>query len=237
MIKINNISKSFGKLKALDNVSFTVGDNECCALLGFNGAGKTTLINILTTTLEPSSGTADILDYSLSKDKAEIKKYINISPQEPAFGKNLTVYENIDLIADLYNVKNKTEKIETVLEEFGLTEKRDQLAKKLSGGQKKRLSIAMAVITSPKILFLDEPTLGLDVKSRRALWEKIKALKEKMTIFLTTHYLDEVETLTDRIAIIDKGRLKAIGTAEEIKKLCLTDTLEDAFLKIVEVEE
>ena len=237
MIEIINISKKFGELTAVDGVSFTVKDKECFSLLGFNGAGKTTLINLLTTCLKPTSGGATINGYDIVKDEQKIKPIINIAPQEIAVAKNLTVKENLELIADLYGVENRDKAIDEIIEEFGLAEKAGVQAKKLSGGQLKRLSIALAVITRPQILFLDEPTLGLDIKSRRNLWELIKKLKSQMTIFLTTHYLEEVENLTDRIAIISKGKIKAIGTVPEILEMTAENSLEEAFLKLSEEEE
>ena len=237
MIKVQNLTKKFGSFTALDDVSFSVGEQECFALLGLNGAGKTTLINILTTVLLPTSGKATVCGYDVVKEPYPVKERINISPQEIAVAKNLTVEENLALIADLYAVPNAKEEIENVLESFGLTEKRRALAKKLSGGQLKRLSIALAVLTSPKILFLDEPTLGLDIKARQKLWETIERLKGKMSIFLTTHYLEEVERLTDRIGIISRGKLKAVGTLQELLKKTGKTTLEEAFLALEEGEE
>ena len=237
MIEVKNITKKFGNFTALQDVSFSVGENECFTLLGLNGAGKTTLINILTTVLSPTSGCATVCGYDVVKEAYAVKERINISPQEIAVAKNLTVEENLALIADLYAVENAKEKIERALEDFALTEKRRALAKRLSGGQLKRLSIALAVITSPKILFLDEPTLGLDVKARGSLWKTIENLKGKTSIFLTTHYLEEVERLTDRIGIISKGKLKAVGTLEELLEKTGKTTLEDAFLSLEEGEE
>lgn len=234
MIKIVNVYKKFGKVVALDNVSLDINDNECFTLLGFNGAGKTTLINILSTIIKKDSGTVLINNLDIDKDASKIKEIINISPQEIAVAKNLTVYENLNLIADLYSIDAKEEKINKIIEDFELEEKRNELAKKLSGGQLKRLSIALAVLTNPKYLFLDEPTLGLDIKARKILWNMIKSLKNKMTIFLTTHYLDEVENLTDRVGIMSKGKIKNVGTIDEILKFSNTATLEDAFLQLSE---
>ena len=237
MIEVEHLTKRFGKLTAIDDVSFSVAENECFTLLGLNGAGKTTLINVLTTMLLPTSGSAKVCGYDVVKEAYAVKERINISPQEIAVAKNLTVEENLALIADLYAVENAKEKIESVLEDFGLVEKRKSLAKKLSGGQLKRLSIALAVLTSPQILFLDEPTLGLDVKARGALWKTIERLKGQMSIFLTTHYLEEVERLTDRIGVISRGKLKAVGTIEELLTATGKTTLEDAFLSLEEGEE
>lgn len=237
MIEIKNLSKYYGKLCAVDNVNLTIDDNKCFALLGLNGAGKTTLISVLTTQLKPSSGTASINGNDLLIDANEIKKIINISPQESAVAKNLTVRENLQLISDLYDIKDSQSKIDKVIEEFGLKEKADVLCKKLSGGQIRRLSIALAIITEPQILFLDEPTLGLDVKARKTLWEIIEKLKNSMTIVLTTHYLDEVEHLADEVAIISRGKIKIKGTIDFIKEKTNTDSLENAFLKLSEEEE
>ncbi len=237
MIKIGLVSKSYRKLVALDNVSFEVKDNECFALLGLNGAGKTTLINIMSTSLLPTAGTVSINGLDIIKDSDGVRKIVNISPQESAVGKNLTVRENLDFMASLYGIENKCEKIDGIIEKFGLREKENVRCKKLSGGQLRRVSIALAMITEPQVLFLDEPTLGLDVKSRKVLWDIISELKTDRTIILTTHYLEEVEFLADRIGIISRGRMKAIGTRDEILKMTETDTLENAFLNLAEEEQ
>ena len=236
MIEIKSLTKKFGKLIAVDNVSLTIDNNKCFALLGLNGAGKTTLINILTTVILPTSGTAVIDGYDLLKDSGEIKKIINVSPQEVAVAQNLAVNENLNLIADLYGINDKQNKILQIVKDFGLDEKLDVQAKKLSGGQLKRLSIALAVITEPKILFLDEPTLGLDVKARQILWGMIEKLKSKMTIFLTTHYLEEVKALTDEIAIISRGKIITKGTIDDILNFSGKSNLEDAFISLTEEE-
>lgn len=236
MIKINNLTKTFGKLIAVNNVSLEIEDNCCFALLGLNGAGKTTLINMLTTSINPTSGSAEINGLNLTSDVKNIRKIINISPQENAVAKNLTVKENLELLAGLYNILNPTEKIAKIIEDFGLKEKENARAKTLSGGQIRRLSIALAVLTDSQILFLDEPTLGLDVKARRTLWEKIAELKHRMTIVLTTHYLEEVEFLADRVGIISRGVLKTVGTVDEIKKATGKPTLEAAFVNLAEEE-
>lgn len=236
MIKINNLTKKFGKLIAVNNVNLEIEDNCCFALLGLNGAGKTTLINMLTTSINPTSGSAEINGFNLTSDVKNIRKIINISPQENAVAKNLTVKENLELLAVLYGIKNSTEKIAKIIEDFGLKEKENARAKTLSGGQIRRLSIALAVLTDPQILFLDEPTLGLDVKARRTLWEKIAELKHRMTIVLTTHYLEEVEFLADRVGIISRGVLKTVGTVDEIKKATGKPTLEATFVSLAEEE-
>lgn len=236
MIEIKNVTKRYSKLIAVDNVSLDIQDNECFALLGFNGAGKTTLINILSTGMLPTFGSIIINGYDLIKEREKIRKIINISPQESAVAKNLTVKENLDLIASLYDIQNKDEKIAAIISKFGLMEKENVRCKKLSGGQIRRVSIALAMITEPQILFLDEPTLGLDVKSRKILWEIIKELKNNLTILLTTHYLEEVEFLADKIGIISRGKIKAVGTCEEILKLTGAETLENALISLSEEE-
>ena len=202
MIKIEELTKKYNKLTAVDKVSLEINEYECFALLGLNGAGKTTLINMLSTQINPTSGKATINGLDLKNDSLEIRKIINISPQESAIAKNLTVRENLKLISTLYEIDNPEEKIEQIIDEFGLHEKENTLCKKLSGGQCRRLSIALAIITDPKILFLDEPTLGLDVKARKILWDIVEKLKHKMTIILTTHYLEEVQFLADSAAFI-----------------------------------
>ena len=236
IITVKNLTKNYGKLTALDGVDLTVKDRECFALIGLNGAGKTTFINVVTTLLSYDKGEVLIDGIDLLKNPFEIKKIINVSPQESAVCKNLTVEENLALIVDLYQLQDGKQKIEQVIKEFQLEQKRKVLAKKLSGGQLKRLSIALAVITEPKILFLDEPTLGLDVMARRKLWEIIKEQKSKRTVFLTTHYLEEVENLTDRVAIISAGKIKATGSVQEILTLTGKSTLEEAFISLAEVE-
>lgn len=236
VIKIKNLTKKFSKLIAVNNVSFEIKDNECFALLGLNGAGKTTLINILSTGMLPTSGYVTINNYDLIKEKEKIRKIINISPQESAVAKNLTVRENLKLMASLYDIQNKESKIDDIISQFGLNEKENVKCNKLSGGQLRRVSIALAMITEPQILFLDEPTLGLDVKSRKILWEIIKKLKNKLTILLTTHYLEEVEFLADRIGILSSGKMKVIGTHDEIIEYTNTDSLENAFLMLSEEE-
>lgn len=233
MIEINGLTKKFGALTAVNDVSLSINDKECFALLGLNGAGKTTLINMLSTQMLPTSGSANIYGYDLIKDAETIKNIVNISPQESAVAKNLTVKENLELIAELYGIEDNT-KIDSILKEFGLTEKSKVFAKNLSGGQLRRLSIALAIITEPKVLFLDEPTLGLDVKARKLLWREIEKLKEKSTIILTTHYLEEVESLADKVAIISKGKIKVVGTVDEIKTQTKTNSLEDAFINLTE---
>ena len=230
MISIKNLCKNFQTLKAVDNLSLEIFEGETFALLGLNGAGKSTTINILCGLLQKTSGQIQVEKFDLDKDIAEIKKIINLSPQETAIANNLTVKENLEFIANLYKVPNLKQKTDQMLETFDLLQKKNTLAKKLSGGQKRKLSIAMALITEPQILILDEPTLGLDIKSRKALWKIISSLKGKTTIVLTTHYLEEAQSLSDRIGIMANGKLVALGTKEEIITKSKKQNFEDAFL-------
>ena len=230
MIEIKNLCKNFGSVKAVDNLSLKINSGEIFALLGLNGAGKSTTIKILCALTEKTSGDVFIDGQNIETALSEIKKIINLSPQETAVANNLTTLENLEFIANLYGISAAHDKAKEMIKTFGLEPKTNILAKKLSGGQKRKLSLAMALITSPKILILDEPTLGLDIKSRKALWEIISSLKGKTTIILTTHYLEEAETLADRIAIMNFGKLMALGTAKEIISLSQKQTFEDAFL-------
>lgn len=236
MIEIDSLTKKYGKVTAVDDLSLRVEDNQCFALLGLNGAGKTTLVNMLSTLAAPTGGSAKINGFDLVKERTEIRKIINISPQESAVAKNLTVRENALLIASLYNLPDAKARAEEVIAQFALEEKADVQCKKLSGGQMRRVSIALGLLTRPQVLFLDEPTLGLDVKARKILWDAIGALKGKMTIILTTHYLEEVEHLADRMGIISRGKLKCEGTLEEILIKTGAEKLEDAFLALTEEE-
>ena len=236
MIEIENLTKKYKSLVAVDNLSLRIKENECFALLGLNGAGKTTLINMLSTVLLPTSGTAKIDGFDIIKNPLEVRKIINISPQETAVAKNLTVRENLDFIASLYNITNKEEKINNIISKLQLQEKANIRCKNLSGGQMRRVSLALGLISQPKVLFLDEPTLGLDIKARKILWETISSLKGKMTIILTTHYLEEVANLADRVGIISHGQIKSVGSIEEILKNTGAKNLEDAFLSITEEE-
>ena len=236
MIEVDGLTKKYGRLTAVDGVSFTVGDGECFALLGLNGAGKTTLIDMLSTQKRPTGGRETVGGFDLLSQREEIRKIVNISPQESAFAGNLTVRENLSLIADLYGLEDKKTRIDRTIAEFGLGEKENVRCKKLSGGQQRRLSIALAILTRPKLLFLDEPTLGLDVRARRALWETVQGLKSRMTIFLTTHYLEEVEFLADRAAIVSRGRIRAVGTVGEIREKTGAGSLEEAFIRLTEEE-
>lgn len=232
IIEVNDISKSYREIQALDRVSLSIYEGEIYGLLGVNGAGKTTLIKILTGLLMPDSGSAELSGFNLSQMN-EIHRIINISPQETAIAYNLTVKENLEFFQKLYET-NDEGYLKEIIHAFSLNEVLNRRAKTLSGGWQRRLSIAIGLITKPKILFLDEPTLGLDVLARRELWKIIKSLKGKTTIILTSHYLEEIEALCDRIAVLFKGRVLAEGTIKEIKKLDNEGSLEEAFIKIVE---
>lgn len=236
MIETKHLTKKFGDFVAVDDLNISIGKGELFSLLGLNGAGKTTIIKMLSCLILPSSGNANILNKDLIKDSQYIKQRINVSPQETAIARNLNVQENLEMIAGIYGISKNviSDKVEEMITVFNLSEVRKKKARLLSGGMQRRLSIAMALITDPEILFLDEPTLGLDVIARRELWSNIKKLKEKTTIILTTHYLEEAEALSDRVAIIQKGRIKAIGTVEEILNQTNTKKLEDAFVLLNE---
>ena len=235
IIKLSGITKKFGTKTAVKDLDLEIYEGEIFGLLGVNGAGKTTTIRMLTGLSAVTSGEAEIMGFSVKTDLQEIKKITNISTQETAVAGNLTVRENLEFIAKIYGLsKEQTEKnIADIFKTLELGEVEKQKAKTLSGGWQRRLSIAMGLITEPKIIFLDEPTLGLDVIARRELWKIITALRGKVTVILTTHYLDEVEALCDRIAIMAKGQVKALGTAPELKKLAGKEKLEDAFVEIV----
>lgn len=233
-IKINNLSKSYKGKFAVKNINMEIKAGELFALLGMNGAGKTTTIKMLSCLTPPTSGDAYLLGDSILNNPQKVKEKINVSPQETAVARNLSVKENLELIARIYGSDKKTAKIkaEEMIMIFNLTEVAKAKTKTLSGGFQRRLSIAMSLISNPKILFLDEPTLGLDVIARRELWSVIKKLKTEMTIVLTTHYLEEVEALADRVGIMAKGELKATGTVSELNFLAQVDKFEDAFIKL-----
>lgn len=229
-----NLTKKYGDFTAVDNLNLTIESGELFALLGVNGAGKTTTIKMLSCLIRPTSGDAELLGDSISKRSQDIKQNINISPQETAVAANLSVLENLEFVAGIYGQDKKTarQSAAKIASRFGLDGVLAKNAKTLSGGMQRRLSIAMALITNPQILFLDEPTLGLDVLSRRELWTSIKALKGKVTIILTTHYLDEVEELADRIGVMSKGKLTAMGTVKELIHQTGMTKLEDAFVAL-----
>jgi ABC-2 type transport system ATP-binding protein len=213
-------------------LNLTIEQGELFALLGINGAGKTTTIKMLSCLIKPTSGNAVLLGDSVREHPQAVKEKINISPQETAVAANLSVIENLELTAGIYgqDIKTAKEMTEEMVSQFGLDGVRNKKAKQLSGGMQRRLSIAMALISNPQVLFLDEPTLGLDVLARRELWASIQALKGKVTIVLTTHYLEEVEALSDRIGIMANGKLAAVGTVAELTEQTGTNKLEDAFV-------
>lgn len=233
IITIQGLNKRYGDRKALDDVSFSVKRNSLFGLLGVNGAGKTTLIKILCGLVKCDSGEVIIDGLSLSKDSEKIKSIVNISPQENALAPSLSVWENLEFFASIYGKGDKN-RISDILKAFRIDDVKEQKAKTLSGGYQRRLSIAIALVSEPKILFLDEPTLGLDVIARKELWRIIEQLKMKMTIVLTSHYLEEIEALCDDVAILSKGVLLAKGDVESIKKKGNSDSFEDAFVSIVE---
>ena len=235
-VEIKNLSKIYDTKKAVDSISLNIKEGTLLSLLGVNGAGKTTTIKMLSGLTEISNGEAYILGKSVKNDLEDVKKLINISPQDTAVAPNLTVKENLEFIAEIYNCDDK-EEMKNIVNKFSLDEVLNIKAKTLSGGWQRRLSIAMALITKPKVLFLDEPTLGLDVIARRELWKIISSLKGKITIILTTHYMEEAEELSDYIAIMVKGNIIKQGTLEEIKELTKAKNLEEAFIKIVEEEK
>lgn len=231
IIKINNVSKNYKNIKALNNISFSINEGELYGLLGVNGAGKTTLLKILSGLTNPTNGDF-IVDGFTNNNMDEIKRIIDISPQESAVAKNLTVLENLKFFQDLYNQKDENY-LKEIIDDLGLNEVISQRAKTLSGGYQRRLSIALGLISKPKILLLDEPTLGLDVIARRELWKIVNKFKGKITIILTSHYLEEIEALCDRVAILSKGNLLIDGTIDEIKEKTNESSFEDAFVKIV----
>ena len=234
-IKTNDLVKRYKNLTAVDKLNLEIQQGELFSLLGINGAGKTTTIKMLTGLTEPSDGDAFVGGYSIKNQLEQVKQLIGVSPQETAVAPNLTVAENLELICGIYGfTKEKTlEKIRELSEALTLDTVLKRKAGKLSGGWQRRVSIAMALISEPQILFLDEPTLGLDVIARHELWEVICSLKGKITIILTTHYMEEAETLSDRIGIMKSGRLLAVGTAEELNKKAGTNDFETAFISIV----
>lgn len=234
-IETKNLVKKYGELTAVNNVNLLVEEKSLFGLLGVNGAGKTTLIKMLTCLSVPTSGKAFVGGFEISESPDKIKEITDVSPQETAVAPNLTVEENLRFFAEIYGIADEKH-INNIVKSFDLDEVLRQKAKTLSGGWKRRLSIAIGLISKPKILFLDEPTLGLDVIARRELWKIIRLLKGKITIILTTHYLEEAEALCDKVAIMAKGNVMATGTCEELKKIAKTNDFEDAFIKIAEGE-
>ena len=236
MIHVENLSKSFGDFKAVDGISFDVRAGEIFAFLGPNGAGKTTTIQILTTLLRPTAGTITIDNLDPLKHQSQVRSRFGIVFQDPTLDVDLTAWENMEFHGVLYHVPRKVrhQRIESLLKLFELWEKRNNKVKEFSGGMKRRLEIARGLLHTPKILFLDEPTLGLDPQSRNQLWNHVKLLNqtEHVTVFLTTHYMDEADRVADRIAIIDHGKIVALGSSAELKAQTGTDSLEGAFLAL-----
>jgi ABC-2 type transport system ATP-binding protein len=236
MIRVQNLVKTFGDFTAVKDISFDVGQGEIFAFLGPNGAGKTTTIKMLTTLLRPTSGTIELDGLDPTVKTKEARQRFGIVFQDPSLDAEQTAYENMDLHGVLYHVPRKlrAERIERLLKTFELWERKDSYVKTFSGGMKRRLEIARGFLHTPGILFLDEPTLGLDPQSRNQLWTHVKALNEseKTTVFLTTHYMDEADRVAHRIAIMDHGSIIAVGTSAELKQQTGTDTLEEAFLSL-----
>lgn len=236
MIEVKNLTKKFKNLTAVDNISFSVNQGEVFAFLGPNGAGKSTTIKMLTTLLRPSEGSISVNGFDTAKDQDEVRRSFGIVFQDPSLDDELTALENMEFHAILYRVPRETrnQRIEQLLRFVELWERKDELVKKFSGGMKRRLEVARGLIHHPKVLFLDEPTLGLDPQTRNNIWNHIRGLnkEEKMTVFFTTHYMEEAEKIADRIAIIDHGNIVAIGTSEELKKKTKTNSLEESFLSL-----
>ena len=235
-IEIKGLKKSFKGVYAVNGIDIEVEEGQLFALLGENGAGKTTTVKMLCGLTKKTEGEIKIFGLDAETEREKINAILNLSPQETAVANNLSVKENLEFISSLYGAgkEEAKNKAQTIIEELGLTEVKDRKAKKLSGGMQRRLSIAMAIITEPKLLFLDEPTLGLDVRARRELWSLIRALKGKTTVVLTTHYMEEAESLADYVAVMEKGLIKERGTVKELLDKTGTAKLEDAFMKIVE---
>ncbi len=236
MIEIKDITKKYHSLVAVNHVNLMIQDGELFGLLGVNGAGKTTLISMLSTLVHPTSGTSSLMGYDLIKEKEEIKKIMSVSPQETAIAPLLTVKENLSFFSEIYEMEDYTY-LEEIIHLFHLEEVLNKKAKTLSGGYKRRLSIAISLLSKPKVLFLDEPTLGLDVFARRELWKIILSLKGKITIVLTSHYLEEIEALCDRIAVIHKGNIIFEGKIEIMKEKTQKENIEDAFIALIEGDD
>ncbi len=238
-IKTVDLTKKYKTLTAVDGLNLSVHPGELFALLGVNGAGKTTTIKMLSCLTQPTSGDAFLNGRSVVTGAAAVKNIIGVSPQETAVAPKLSVRENLELMCGVHGFSRETrvQKVAALTQQLSLQEVLSRKAGKLSGGWQRRLSIAMALISEPEILFLDEPTLGLDVLARSELWDVIRALKGKITIILTTHYMEEAEALSDRIGIMKAGRLIALGTAAELKAQAGVDRFEDAFVALVKGAE
>lgn len=233
-IEVQGLTKRYGAKTVVDGLTFSIDSGTLFALLGVNGAGKSTTIKMLSCLTPPDSGDALLMGHSIRTEPEAVKQLIGVSPQETAVAPNLTVRENLELMAGVHGItaQGSKAKADHMIELFSLNEFVRQRAKTLSGGWQRRLSIAMALIADPEILFLDEPTLGLDVLARRELWSVIEALKENATIILTTHYLEEAASLADRICIMRDGKLKALGTVQELNRKAGTADFEDTFVSL-----
>jgi ABC-2 type transport system ATP-binding protein len=236
MIKVYNLTKKYGNFTAVGGISFEVKTGEVFAFLGPNGAGKTTTIKMLTTLTRPTSGEVFLDENNVVESPSRTRRSFGIVFQDPSLDNELTAYENMQFHAVLYGVSKEVykERITTLLDLVGLTDKKDNFVKTFSGGMKRRLEIARGLLHQPKVLFLDEPTLGLDPQTRKHIWDYVKNLnkKEKVTIFFTTHHMDEVEKMAERVAIIDHGKIVTIGTVAEIKQKTGMSNLEDAFISL-----
>lgn len=237
-ITIRGLSKVYKSLRAVDALNLDIQQGELFSLLGVNGAGKTTVIKMLSCLSKPTAGNALVGGYSITENEEQVKRLIGVSPQETAVAPNLSVKENLELICGIHGFSKELTKakIQALSDQLTLDDVLHRKAGKLSGGWQRRVSIAMALISQPKILFLDEPTLGLDVIARHELWDLIRTLKGKITIILTTHYMEEAQTLSDRIGIMKNGRLLAVGTVEELNKKAGTENFERTFISIVKEE-
>ena len=238
IIKTETLTKRYGILTAVDSLDLTVENGEFFALLGVNGAGKTTTIRMLSGLTRPTSGDAFLAGHSIVSYRAAVHRVIGVSPQETAIAPNLTVRENILLMCGVYEIgRDRAVRVSDELSErLGLDEVMNRKAGRLSGGWQRRLSIAMALVSEPKILFLDEPTLGLDVIARSELWDVLRALKGRITVILTTHYMEEAEVLSDRVGIMRDGHLLTVGTPADICRTAGKERFEDAFVAIVKGE-
>lgn len=236
IITARNLVKQFGKFKAVDGINFEVKKGEIFAFLGPNGAGKSTTIKMLTTMLRPTDGTLELAGHDVTKERDNARKSFGIVFQDPSLDEELSAYENMTLHATLYRIPKAHQKvrIQELLELVELWDRKDSMVKTFSGGMRRRLEIARGLLHEPKVLFLDEPTLGLDTQTRNLMWAYVKKLSDEkgMTIFFTTHYLDEAEEVAERIAIIDHGKIVAQGTTKELTKQTATKTLEAAYLKL-----
>lgn len=230
-IEILGLTKEYGGRRVVDKLELSIPAGELFALLGVNGAGKSTTIKMLSCLTVPTEGDGALMGHSVTKDSHRAKEILAVSPQETAIAPNLTVVENLELMAGVYG--RPRERVDQVAERLDLARWAKARARTLSGGWQRRLSIAMALVSQPEVLFLDEPTLGLDVLARRELWGVIRGLKGHTTTILTTHYLEEAEALADRVGVMNQGRLRAVGTAEELKALAGCGSFEDAFVALV----